>query len=351
MAAAGLADLRALRPGRRHPAAGRPGPGCVPPAPRACWLSGAVGYGGSVAAAERRHHPDQRHPRGAADRRRAGPGRDHRGAVAPDAWPARWPGPGSRCRWPALAWSPAAAAGGGARRSGDGLVLASLLLSATFTVAQVRLLRGRDPVAVTAVQFLGAALAVLPFSVAREGLPRRVPGSAGPGPGHGRPGRGRHAAAVHPVRLRAEPGVRRGGRGVPQHRAAGRRGGGRRPVRRPGRPGQVAGGAAILAGIALSSLPLLGADLTRRGGAGTEGTAQHQRRNGARMVQDGNQPRRPAGYARWAGPAPRPAARSAARPGRARPPRGMSTPGNARWPLPANAAGACQGHLASVYGI
>src|SRR3984957_5269908 len=48
--------------------------------------------------------------------------------------------------------------GGGATLAGDGLVLASLVLSGTFTVAQTRLLAGRDPVAVTAVQFLGAAL-------------------------------------------------------------------------------------------------------------------------------------------------------------------------------------------------
>src|SRR5713226_5134676 len=61
--------------------------------------------------------------------------------------------------------------GRGATAGGDGLVLASLLLSATFTVAQTRLLRGRDPVAVTAVQFLAAALAVLPVAVATEGLP------------------------------------------------------------------------------------------------------------------------------------------------------------------------------------
>src|SRR5580700_10652533 len=60
--------------------------------------------------------------------------------------------------------------GGGASLSGDGLVLVSLLLSATFTVAQGRLLSGRDPVAVTAVQFLGAALAAVPLSAA-EGLP------------------------------------------------------------------------------------------------------------------------------------------------------------------------------------
>ncbi|HMH90247.1 MAG TPA: DMT family transporter [Streptosporangiaceae bacterium] len=61
--------------------------------------------------------------------------------------------------------------GGGASAVGDGLVILSLLLGATFTVAQGRLLRGRDPVAVTAVQFVGATLAALPFSAATEGLP------------------------------------------------------------------------------------------------------------------------------------------------------------------------------------
>ena len=65
--------------------------------------------------------------------------------------------------------------GGGASMTGDGLVLASLLIGASFTVAQGRLLRGRDPVAVTAVQFVGAALVALPFSAATEGLPAAPP--------------------------------------------------------------------------------------------------------------------------------------------------------------------------------
>jgi drug/metabolite transporter (DMT)-like permease len=60
--------------------------------------------------------------------------------------------------------------GGGATLGGDGLVLASQLISAGFTVAQVRLLRDRDPVAVTGVQFAAAA-AVLPIAVATEGAP------------------------------------------------------------------------------------------------------------------------------------------------------------------------------------
>jgi drug/metabolite transporter (DMT)-like permease len=69
--------------------------------------------------------------------------------------------------------------GGGATMAGDGLVLASLLLSATVTVAQGRLLTGRDPVAVTAVQFLGATVGALPVAVFTEGMPA-LPGSTGP---------------------------------------------------------------------------------------------------------------------------------------------------------------------------
>ena len=68
--------------------------------------------------------------------------------------------------------------GSGATLSGDGLVLVSLLLSATVTVAQGRLLTGRDPVAVTAVQFLGATLGALPVAVLAEGVPA-VPAGAG----------------------------------------------------------------------------------------------------------------------------------------------------------------------------
>jgi drug/metabolite transporter (DMT)-like permease len=72
----------------------------------------------------------------------------------------------------------AGAGGGGATQAGDCLVLASLVLSATTTVAQGRLLAGRDPVAVTAVEFLGAALGALPVAVITGGAPlcRAVPG-------------------------------------------------------------------------------------------------------------------------------------------------------------------------------
>src|SRR5215207_9726448 len=51
----------------------------------------------------------------------------------------------------------AAGGGGGATLAGDGLVLASLLFSASFTVAQARLLPGRDPVEPLVGAVAGAA--------------------------------------------------------------------------------------------------------------------------------------------------------------------------------------------------
>jgi len=147
--------------------------------------------------------------------------------------------------------------GGSATAAGDGLVLASLLLSAAFTVAQARRLQGRDPVALTAVQFLGAALAVLPFSVAAEGVPT-LP--AGPGVVLAVAGlavggtllpftlfayaQGRVSAEVAGAFLNLEPLVGAVAGVVVFGDPAG--------------PVQLAGGVAILAGIALSGLPLLG---------------------------------------------------------------------------------------------
>jgi drug/metabolite transporter (DMT)-like permease len=63
-----------------------------------------------------------------------------------------------------------AGSGGDASALGDGLVLLSALLSAAFVVAQAGLLRGRDPVALTAVQMTAAALVALPVALA-GGLP------------------------------------------------------------------------------------------------------------------------------------------------------------------------------------
>jgi drug/metabolite transporter (DMT)-like permease len=70
--------------------------------------------------------------------------------------------------------------GGGATGTGDVLVLVSVLIVAAMTVAQGRLLEGQDPVAITAVQFLGAAAAALPVALCSSGLPSAPPpGGAG----------------------------------------------------------------------------------------------------------------------------------------------------------------------------
>jgi O-acetylserine/cysteine efflux transporter len=65
--------------------------------------------------------------------------------------------------------------GGGASLGGDALVFGSLLLSAGFLVAQPRLLAGRDPVALTAVQLLAGAAAALPAALLIEGVPAALP--------------------------------------------------------------------------------------------------------------------------------------------------------------------------------
>jgi len=192
--------------------------------------------------------------------------------------------------------------GGSATAAGDGLVLASLLLSATFTVAQSRLLRGRDPVAMTAVQFLGAALAVLPFSVVAEGVPA-LP--AGPGAVLAVTGlaaggtllpftlfayaQGRVSAEVAGAFLNLEPLV-----GAVAGVAL---------FGDPAGPVQLAGGVAILAGIALSSLPLLATG--RRGPAQEDrrGPVQEERRPAPGQPQPRKpQPRSPL--------SPRPSSRS-----------------------------------------
>jgi drug/metabolite transporter (DMT)-like permease len=146
--------------------------------------------------------------------------------------------------------------GGGATLDGDGLVLVSLLLSAAFTVAQARLLPGRDPIAVTAVQFLGAALGALAFTLITEGGPAPP---AGPGPvlavgtlaagGTLLPctlfayGQSRVPAEIAGAFLNLEPIVGAAAGAV--------------IFGDPMGPAQVTGGVAILAGIGLSSLPLV----------------------------------------------------------------------------------------------
>ena len=159
--------------------------------------------------------------------------------------------------------------GGGASAAGDALVLVSLLVSAIFTVAQTGLLRGRDPVAATAVQFLGAALAVLPFAAVTEGLPA-VPGAPGPVLAAGALAVGgtllpfalfayaqsRVPAEVAGAFFNIEPFVGAVAGVV--------------FFSNPARPGQIAGGAAVLAGIALSSLPLLAGGRAAGRGSGSD---------------------------------------------------------------------------------
>lgn len=69
----------------------------------------------------------------------------------------------------------AGSGGGGASPSGDLIVLLSAALSAAVIFAQPRLLAGRDPAAVTAVQFAAGSLSALPVAMLTEGGP--------PGPG------------------------------------------------------------------------------------------------------------------------------------------------------------------------
>ena len=157
--------------------------------------------------------------------------------------------------------------GGGASMAGDGLVLASLLLSATVTVAQGRLLVGRDPIAVTAVQFLGATLGSLPVAAVSEGVPA-APAGAGVVlavvalalAGTLLPftlfafGQSRVSAEVAGAFLNLEPLVGAIAGAVVFGDPVGLV--------------QAGGGAAILAGIALSSLPLLaGRRMARRAAA------------------------------------------------------------------------------------
>jgi O-acetylserine/cysteine efflux transporter len=164
----------------------------------------------------------------------------------------------------------AAGGTGGATLTGDGLVLASLVFSASFTVAQARLLPGRDPVAVTAVQFLVAALAALPVAALTEGTPSPAGGAGALLATAGLAllgtlapftlfayGQARVAAETAGAFVNLEPLVGAAAGAVVFGDPVGM--------------AQAAGGAAILTGIALSSLPLLRA----RGPRGRPAVEQH----------------------------------------------------------------------------
>ncbi len=157
--------------------------------------------------------------------------------------------------------------GGGASLAGDGLVLASLLLSAGATVALGRLVAGRDPAAVTAVQFLAAALAVLPAALVTEpvaaipaaptgavlaAVALAIGGTVAPFTLFAY-GQARIPAEVAGGFLNIEPLVGAAAGVVVFGNPAG--------------PQQLLGGTAILAGIGLSSLPLLTAARAEAGQA------------------------------------------------------------------------------------
>lgn len=153
--------------------------------------------------------------------------------------------------------------GSGSSLGGDGLVLAAQLVSAGFTVSQARLLRGRDPVAVTGLQLMAAAVMVLPIAVASEPhlagpvsgtavlatLALVVAGTVGPTVLFAF-GQSRVAADVAGAFLNIEPLV-----GAVLGMAM---------FADPLGPVQVGGGAAIVTGIALSTLQVVRGERLRR---------------------------------------------------------------------------------------
>jgi drug/metabolite transporter (DMT)-like permease len=149
--------------------------------------------------------------------------------------------------------------GHGATPSGDLMVLVATMIASSVTVAQGRLLKGRDPIALTSVQFLGAALGALPFA-ASEHLPAAHPATGAilatlalAACGTLIPfslfafGQKKLSAEVAGAFLNLEPLI-----GAAIGIAA---------FGDPCGPRQLGGGLAIVVGIALSCLPLLG---TRR---------------------------------------------------------------------------------------
>ncbi len=207
----------------------------------------------------------------------------------------------------------ASGTGGGATPGGDGLVLGSVLISAGFTAAQARLLRGRDPVAVTGVQFLAAAIVVLPIAVVSEGAPAAPPGAGSLLAAAGLAfcgtvlpftlfayAQSRVAADVAGAFLNLEPLV-----GAVLGAVA---------FRDPVGPAQAVGGAAILIGIGLSSLQLRRAGTARR----AEPARQAQPAPSVASVASAARiPAVTAGRVAWGrGPMAGPPRLSASRPGR-----------------------------------
>jgi hypothetical protein len=233
--AARLADRGALRPGRAG-AADRP-----PLAPAGRLQPGRAGLGRRRLRrhglrAERRGHADQRQPRGAAGRGHAGAGRGHRRAGLPHRGPPRGLAglrglagrgrPGGRGGRPGRREH-------GRRRPGPGLAAAVRLVHRGPDPAAARPRPGRGHRRADAGRHAGHAARGRPD---RGTAPSRDRGRAR-APRHHRPGAGRDAAPVHPVRLRPVTCVAGRRRAVPEPGAAGRRGHRHRVLRRPAGPG------------------------------------------------------------------------------------------------------------------
>jgi drug/metabolite transporter (DMT)-like permease len=148
----------------------------------------------------------------------------------------------------------AGAGGSGATPAGDALVLLSAILSSAFILAQPRLLAGRDAVAVTAVQMGAGGLGALPFALASGHAPA-LPATPAPAvaaagltlAGTLLPmalfahGQSRVAPELAGAFVNLEPLVGAGIGALAFHDAFGST--------------QLAGGLAVLLGIALSALP------------------------------------------------------------------------------------------------
>jgi O-acetylserine/cysteine efflux transporter len=148
----------------------------------------------------------------------------------------------------------AGAGGSGATPAGDALVLLSAILSSAFILAQPRLLAGRDAVAVTAVQMAAGGLAALPLALASGHAPA-LPATPAPAvaavgltlAGTLLPmalfahGQSRVAPELAGAFVNLEPLVGAGIGALAFHDAFGST--------------QLAGGLAVLLGIALSALP------------------------------------------------------------------------------------------------
>jgi drug/metabolite transporter (DMT)-like permease len=165
---------------------------------------------------------------------------------------------------------------GGATLAGDAMVLMSVVLMASATVVQSRLLEGLDPVVLTAVQFVGAAAVTLPIAAATSGVPA-LPAGTGASIGMIASVLGLAAGGtLLPFTLYAY-----GQRYVPSEVAGAFLNlepfvgaiAGILLFGDPAGPRQVVGGTAILAGIAMGSLPglLHGRPALAPSGGGTGG--------------------------------------------------------------------------------